>query len=166
VRPYDTRLAFDAVDAHRHSSLVGRQADAPGVAADGDAFAHQDVSDRCRDVIVFVLDQTRFLLDDGDTRAEAPLHLSEFETHIRTAHDYQVLGHASSARIELLVRYGTVPTPGMSGTDSTPSDIDEDAGRTEKLLADSQSVWFLERALPFDDSAASDRAQPLLDVVS
>src|SRR4029453_18732669 len=122
--------------------------------------------DRERDLFVLGGGQPLFLFDDGDPRAEAPLHLSEFEPHIGTAHDYQVLGHAIEREDRAVVQIRDRSNPRHVGYESTPSDIDEDARGTEKLLSDSKRLWFLEAGVPFDDSTANHRAQPLLDVVS
>ena len=57
-----------------------------------DALVAQDVAHALRYFVVFARDDPRALLDDGDLRAEAPVHLAEFEPDVAAADDDQMLG--------------------------------------------------------------------------
>ena len=55
------------------------------------------------------------VFDDGDVRAEAPVHLRDLEADVAAADDDQVLGQHVEAIIEVLVSTGTAAIPGQAG---------------------------------------------------
>jgi hypothetical protein len=71
---------------------------------------------------------------------------------------------ASSWRIDVLVRWATVPIPGTSGTLARPPNVDENARRAQQGVADPDDVRVLEAGMPFDDGQAVHAAQPCFNI--
>ena len=92
--------------------------------------------------------------------AEAAIHLRELEPDVAAADDDEMRGHASSSRIEVLVRNGTSSMPGMSGTRARPPTLMKMRGAVSTLVADAHRVGRLEAGVAAEDRAAVHAAQP------
>src|SRR5262249_15720604 len=87
VRAVPPRRTVAAIDVGDDLFAAFGEADALRVHAHLDTLLIDDLPDRGRHVFVLAADEPRPHLDDRDLGAEAPKHLTEFETDVTAADD-------------------------------------------------------------------------------
>ena len=107
-----------------------------------------DLPDRGRHVFVLAADEPRPHLDDRDLGAEAPKHLTEFETDVTAADGDQVPREKVHRHHRAVGENVDLAKPRHVGNERPAADVDEDLVRLETLSADVHVVRGFERAWP------------------
>ncbi len=128
-----------------------------------DAFFLQNLADCLRDILVFARNQPRAALDDRHLRAEAAIHLGEFQPDITAAQHDQMVGQAVQRHHVAVGEVGSFCQPRQIGDGGAPADIEEDPGRGDRLIADLEDFGCLEAGMAGHHRAALHAAQPFFD---
>ena len=103
-------------------------------------FPLQDGADLGDDVVVLARQQLGEFLDDGDLRAEAPVHLREFQADVAAADDDQVLRHLVHVHHLGIGEVGHVLDARNVGHHRAAADVDEDPVRLQACASRSTSM--------------------------
>src|SRR5215469_1462 len=90
MRSENLRSAHGAIHPRPDFFTALDQLDAHCIEADVNPFALQNLLHLFRHVLVFMLDQTRPLLDNSYLAAETSENLPEFQSHVTAAHNYKM----------------------------------------------------------------------------
>ena len=142
---------------------MAREADAPGVETDPDAFALENLLHGLRHVLVFAADHAIGHLHDRDLAAEPPERLAELEPDVAAADHDQVLGQ----QVEVEDRGVGEVVDGVEARhrrdQRAAADVDEDPIGREPIVADADFVRADEARVALIDGAVREPAQPGLD---
>src|SRR5262249_15409014 len=132
----DLRRALAAFHADRDATVVSCERYAFGVQAKLDALKLHDLLNGFRNVLVFAADQAWAHLDDCDFAAEAPVHLTEFQTDVAAADNDEVFGQKINIHHRGVVEKWYVVNAGKRGNRSAAANVDEDFFGLENLIVD------------------------------